>query len=238
MGSARSRISLFIAYSKATEMNYKTYIAMNNVLIAVLNLIGVIVSSIGVVYVKEKLSRKRSKIITKTYAHKAECWLMLDKIASDIREKLNARGVFIAYFHNGDKFCNGIHMDKFTVIADDYDVSIERSYKEAYKNVLTSIMPYAILRLYRSGSYVFRMSEVTKYHSTAYVTDLKSRGCNSAISVLIKDLKTDVPIGFLSVECEKDFKPDHEFMNNLWKHHNCISRNMNMIIDKPEKEQL
>lgn len=208
---------------------------MNGILIAILNLIGVIVSSIGVIFVKDWLAKRKRKVVTNILATKAECWMQLDKIASDIRETLNAKGVYIAYFHNGGKFCNGIAMDKFTVIAEDYDISITDSYKHRYKNVLTSIMPYTILRLYRDNKYVFRMSELTKYHSNMYVNDLISRGCKTAISILIRDLNTDMPIGFLSVECEEDFNPNTDFMQTFWKNHNRISRNMVMVIDKTDE---
>ena len=125
-------------------------------------------------------------------------------------------------------------MDKFTVIAEDYDISITDPYKNRYKNVLTSIMPYTILRLYRDSKYIFRMSALTRYHSNMYVGDLRSRGCNTAISILIRDLKTDMPIGFLSAEFELDFEPDAEMMQTFWKNHNRISRNMTMVIDATE----
>ena len=102
---------------------------MSGIFIAILNLIGVIVSSIGVVFVKEWIAKKRRKVVTNLLTSKAECWMQLDKIASNIRESLNAKGVYIAYFHNGGKFCNGINMDKFTVIAEDYDISITDPYR-------------------------------------------------------------------------------------------------------------
>lgn len=227
----------YVVYSnlfKYTSMNYKTRCVMSGIFIAILNLIGVIVSSIGVVFVKEWIAKKRRKVVTNLLISKAECWMQLDKIASNIRESLNAKGVYIAYFHNGDKFCNGINMNKFTVIAEDYDISITDSYKNRYKHVLTSIMPYTILRLYRDSKYIFRMSALTKYHSNMYVGDLRSRGCNTAISILIRDLKTDMPIGFLSAEFELDFEPDAEIMQIFWKNHNRISRNMTMVIDATE----
>lgn len=219
---------------KYASMNYKTRCVMSGIFIAILNLIGVIVSSIGVVFVKEWIAKKRRKVVTNLLTSKAECWMQLDKIASNIREFLNAKGVYIAYFHNGGKFCNGINMDKFTVIAEDYDINITDPYKNRYKNVLTSIMPYTILRLYRDSKYIFRMSALTKYHSNMYVGDLRSRGCNTAISILIRDLKTDMPIGFLSAEFELDFEPDAEMMQTFWKNHNRISRNMTMVIDATE----
>lgn len=234
-GSAGSRI--FFVYSnlfKHASMNYKTRCVMSGIFIAILNLIGVIVSSIGVVFVKEWIAKKRRKVVTNLLTSKAECWMQLDKIASNIRESLNAKGVYVAYFHNGGKFCNGINMDKFTVIAEDYDISITDPYKNRYKNVLTSIMPYTILRLYRDNKYIFRMSALTKYYSNMYVGDLRSRGCNTAISILIRDLKTDMPIGFLSAEFELDFEPDAEMMQTFWKNHNRISRNMTMVIDATE----
>lgn len=215
-------------------MNYKTNCVMSGIFIAILNLIGVIVSSIGVVFVKEWIAKKRRKITTNILVSKAECWMQLDKIASNVRNALNAKGVYIAYFHNGGKFCNGINMDKFTVIAEDYDISITNPYKVRYSNVLTSIMPYTILRLYRDSKYVFRMSNLTKYHSSMYVGDLRSRGCNTAVSILIRDLKSDMPIGFLSVEFEEDFEPSTDMMQIFWKNHNRISRNMTMVIDATE----
>ena len=87
---------------------------MSGIFIAILNLIGVIVSSIGVVFVKEWIAKKRRKVVTNLLASKAECWMQLDKIASNIRESLNAKGVYIAYFHNGGKFCNGINTVSYT----------------------------------------------------------------------------------------------------------------------------
>lgn len=207
---------------------------MNSILIAILNLIGVIISSIGVIFVKEWIVKRKRKATTDLLTSKAECWMQLDKIASNIREYLKAKGVYIAYFHNGGKFCNGIKMDKFTVIAEDYDISIINPYKTRYNNVLTSVIPYTILRLYRDGKYIFRMSELTKYHSNMYVGDLRARNCNTAISILIRDLKTDMPIGFLSAEFESDFEPNAETMQVFWKNHNRISRNMTMVIDATE----
>lgn len=218
-------------------MYFKNKQVMNEIIIAILNLIGIIASSIGVVYVRDKIKNKKRKIITDTYTHKAECWMILDKITSDIRKQLNAKGVYIAYFHNGGKFCNGINMDKFTVIAEDYDISIVNSYKVTYKNVLTSLMPYTILRLYRDGQHVFRLSNATEYHSSFYKNELKYRGIKTAVSILIKDLNTDIPIGFISVESEDDFQPDLHFMNTLWKNHNKISRSMTMVIDKDQDEE-
>lgn len=205
---------------------------MNAIWIAILNLIGVIVSSIGVVILKDWLTKRKRKATTDLHIVKAECWMQLDKIASNIREQLKAKGVYIAYFHNGGKFCNGINMDKFTVIAEDYDISITDSYKHRYKNVLTSVMPYTILRLYRDGHFVCRLSDVTKYYSNLYIGDLKIRGCNTATSILVRDLNTDMPIGFISVESEEDFTPNAEYMNILWKNHNRVSKNMTMVIDK------
>lgn len=204
---------------------------MTDIFIALLNVIGVIISSVGVVALKEWIAKRKSKAHTELHINKTECWMQLDKITSNIREALDAKGIFIAYFHNGGKFCNGLNMDKFTVIAEDYDISIKDSYKRHYANVLTSLMPYTILRLYRDGKYILRMSKVTKYHSNTYVNDLKNRGVNTTVSVLIRDLTSDMPIGFLSVEFAEDFEPTQECMTTIWKNHNRISRNMTMVLD-------
>ena len=78
------------------------------------------------------------------------------------------------------------------------------------------------------------MSNLTKYHSSMYIGDLRSRECNTAVSILIRDLKTDMPIGFLSAEFEEDFEPSTDMMQIFWKNHNRISRNMTMVIDATE----
>ncbi len=204
---------------------------MTDIFIALLNVLGVIISSVGVVALKEWIAKRKRQAHENLHINKTECWMQLDKITSNIRETLNAKGIFIAYFHNGGKFCNDLNMDKFTVIAEDYDITIKESYKRRYNNVLTSLMPYIILRLYRDGKYILRMSNVTKYYSTTYINDLKDRGINTAVSILIRDLITDMPIGFLSVEFAEDFEPTQDYMTTLWKNHNRISRNMTMILD-------
>ena len=56
-------------------MNYKTRCVMSGIFIAILNLIGVIVSSIGVVFVKEWIAKKRRKVVTNLLTSKAECWM-------------------------------------------------------------------------------------------------------------------------------------------------------------------
>lgn len=212
-------------------MRFKTKVIMTDICIALLNVIGVIISSVGVVALKEWIAKRKCQTHTNLHINKTECWMQLDKITANIRETLDAKGIYIAYFHNGGKFCNGLNMDKFTVIAEDYDITIKESYKRYYANVLTSLIPYTILRLYRDGKYILRMSNVTKYHSTTYVNDLKNRGINTTISILIRDLTTDIPIGFLSVEFAEDFEPTQDHMTTLWKNHNRISRNMTMILD-------
>lgn len=210
---------------------FKSKEVMNDIYVALLNLVGIIISSLGLVWFKEWIRKRKAKAAIKIPVLKAECWMQLDKITSDIRERVHAKGVYIAYFHNGGKFCNGVNMDKFTVMAEDYDITIVDPYKHRYKNVMTSVMPYTILRLYRDGKYIFRLSEATEFHSKMYISDLKARGIKTTINILIRDLNTDMPIGFLSVEDANDFYPTTDYMTTLWKYHNKISRNMAMVID-------
>lgn len=206
---------------------------MIEIIIAIIGLISVIVSSVGTLVVKNYLDKKKINKTIHCAHNKAECWMQLDRIAADIRKHENAKGCFIAYFHNGGKFISGIAMDKFTVIADDFDETIEDSYKNIYKNALTSIMSYPILRLYKDNQYIFHKNNFEKTEANkAFINDLDSRKVNTVASIIIKDLVTDMPIGFVAVEYEGDIHTQDITMATLWKYHNRISRYMNMFNDE------
>ena len=205
---------------------------MTEIIIAIIGLVGVIASSIGTVLIKNYVDKKKINNTIHNVHNKAECWMQLDKIAADIRKQENAKGCFIAYFHNGGKFISGIAMDKFTVIADDFDETITDSYKNVYKNTLTSIMSYPILRLYKDNQYIFNKNSFEKTEANkAFINDLDARKVNTVASIIVKDLITDMPIGFISVEYGDNTVTQDITMATLWKYHNRISRYMNMFND-------
>ena len=58
-------------------------------------------------------------------------------IEFNIRNALKCDGVYIAYFHNGGNFINGISMDKYSVVGEDYSPNLN-SYKAIYKDKLVN----------------------------------------------------------------------------------------------------
>lgn len=84
------------------------------------------ISTIAGIYLKEWLFPKRKE--QKLTIEKSNCYIELDKICASIRDTIHANAVYIAYFHNGSHFINGVEMDKYTVVGEDYDCCVV-SYK-------------------------------------------------------------------------------------------------------------
>lgn len=80
------------------------------------------ISTIAGIYLKEWLFPKRKE--QKLTIEKSNCYIELDKICASIRDTIHANAVYIAYFHNGSHFINGVEMDKYTVVGEDYDCCI------------------------------------------------------------------------------------------------------------------
>ena len=97
------------------------------------------ISTIAGIYLKEWLFPKRKE--QKLTIEKSNCYIELDKICASIRDTIHANAVYIAYFHNGGHFINGVEMDKYTVVGEDYDCCVV-SYKKSFKDVLVNNFPY------------------------------------------------------------------------------------------------
>ena len=80
------------------------------------------ISTIAGIYLKEWLFPKRKE--QKLTIEKSNCYIELDKICASIRDTIHANAVYIAYFHNGGHFINGVEMDKYTVVGEDYDCCV------------------------------------------------------------------------------------------------------------------
>ena len=83
-------------------------------------------------YLSKEHKSKRSRI---SKLDKSLYYIELDKICFNIRNALKCDGVYIAYFHNGGNFINGISMDKYSVVGEDYSPNLN-SYKAIYKDKL------------------------------------------------------------------------------------------------------
>lgn len=186
-------------------------------------------STIMSVYLKERFFPKLEKQVLTV--DKSTFYLKLDTICHTIREAVHSDGVYIAYFHNGGHFINGIGMDKYTVVGEDYREDM-KSYKNQYKDVMVNSFSYLFHSLLVSNRHY--MNDISKNISQdrAYKEDLKNRGINSTYTFLIKDVIKETPIGFISVEYSTINAFSIESEAYIWKHQNAISNLLNMTNNK------
>lgn len=177
-------------------------------------------------YIKRKFLKSQPVPIDKS-----EIYLKLMHICGDIKKDLAANGVFIAYFHNGDYFKNGLSIEKFTVVAEDYDESINISYISSYANKPIQYITYLYHRLLTDGRCYKPNIDSVKVVDSAYKQDCISRNVKSTYSFLIKDAN-EKPIGFISVEYTTitEFKKENESF--IWKHQISTSKNINNFKSK------
>lgn len=183
------------------------------------------VTTLLCVYLKEYLfPKKKQQQLT---INKSNCYIELDRICASIRDLIKAQSVYIAYFHNGGHFINGIEMDKYTVVGEDYGDGLE-SHKKISKDILVTNFPYLFHNLLvRNRHYIHDVNE-HYFHDKCYKDDLKKRNTLSAYSFLIRDPITESPLGFISIEFDKvnGFNEDNE--TEIWKKQNKIANLLNM----------
>lgn len=177
------------------------------------------------VYLKEYLFPKKKR--QKLTINKSNCYIELDRICASIRDILKAQSVYISYFHNGGHFINGVEMDKYTVVGEDYGEGLE-SHKKIGKDILVTNFPYLFHNLLvRNRHYIDDIDE-HYFHDRCYKDDLKKRNALSAYTFLIKDPISELPLGFISIEFNKTnaFTKDNEA--EIWKKQNIIANLLNM----------
>lgn len=183
------------------------------------------VSTLLGIYLSELLFPKLRE--QKLTINKSNCYIELDKICASIRDTLKAQAVYIAHFHNGGHFINGVNMDKYTVVGEDYECGFT-SYKRILKDVLVNNFPYLFHNLLvRNRHYIPDISKHT-FQDKCYKEELESRNMKSAYTFLIKDPVNSKPLGFISLEYNKTngFNSDDE--KYIWKKENTIANLLNM----------
>jgi hypothetical protein len=177
------------------------------------------------VYLKERYFPKLKQ--QKLSTTKSTCYIELDKICASIKDIVKANLVYIAYFHNGGHFINGVAMDKYTVVGEDYDVNC-KSVKRTNKDVLVNNFPYLFHDLLVRNRHCVNSVSTQAMEDRSYKEDLENRGMKSAYTFLIKDPVKDIPIGFISLEyfAEHGFNAEDE--KYIWKKQNTIAKLLNM----------
>lgn len=183
------------------------------------------VTTIAGVYLKEKYFPTLKQQTLSTI--KSTCYIELDKICASIKDIVKANIVYIAYFHNGGHFINGVAMDKYTVVGEDYDAD-RKSVKRKFKDVLVNNFPYLFHDLLVRNRHYVKSTITQAMEDKSYKEDLEHRGMKSAYTFLIKDPIKDIPIGFISLEyaIENGFNEIDE--KYIWKKQNIIAKLLNM----------
>ena len=185
--------------------------------------ISTIIIALGSIWLRDyiiarKLNSKKISPITKS-----ELFIQLTKICGEVKTDLKASGVYIAYFHNGDYYKNGLSIDKFTVVAEDYDETIKQPYICKYQNINVSYISYLYHRLLvNSRCYKVDIPNLTMI-DTVYKQDCLNRGVLSTYNFLITDDR-QTPIGFISLEYTYEFTFKQEMEQFIWKHQMNIQR--------------
>lgn len=157
---------------------------------------------------------------------KSKYYIEMDRICSIIRTALSSNSVYIAYFHNGGSFGNGIAMDKFTVVGEDYAYDSVYSYKRNYTNTMVNHISYAYHKLITKGRYKADIGSIV--HDLSFKQDLIGRNNQSIAMYIIKDPTNDLPIGFIAIEFANINSDIEESV--VWKHTNHLYRLLNMSV--------
>lgn len=184
-----------------------------------------------IIWFREYWIKKQLIKTTLTPIDRSELFIRLTQICGQIRNDLKANGVYIAYFHNGDHFKNGMSIDKFTVVAEDYDAKVKVSYISKYQMITINYINYLYHRLLVDGRcYKENISELDMIDNN-YKDDLLKRKIYSSYSFLIKD-DNEKPIGFISLEYTSNFEFKREHESYIWKHQLSTSKSIKNIIKK------
>ena len=195
---------------------------------AIATVVVTIISSLTTllgVYLKERYFPKVKK--QKLSIDKSTCYIELDKICASIRDIVKANHVYIAYFHNGGHFINGVAMDKYTVVGEDYDIHC-KSVKKSFKDILVNNFPYLFHDLLTRNRHWINVVSDKTMQDKSYKEDLETRHMNSAYTFLIKDPLADTPLGFISLEYNNPNGFDEDNEKYIWKKQNTIAKLLNM----------
>lgn len=195
------------------------------ILTGMFSTIGIIASGWATHYFRRRYAKKN----TPSMEDKSMCYLEMDKICSSIRTSVGADGSYLAYFHNGGVFSNGIAMDKFTVVGEDYNSRVRcQSYKKSYSAMMINYMPYAYHRLLVDNKHL--VDNIEDMVDLTYKGDLIKRKISSMYMYLIKDPVSDKPIGFFGLEYVDRYVLTSVEEMNIWKQQNRISKLLNITV--------
>lgn len=197
------------------------------ILILIVNISAIVTVWLREYYIKKKLREN----IELSPIKKSEFYLKLTHICGEIKRDLKADGVFIAYFHNGDYYKNGLSIDKFTVVAEDYNTNIESGYISKYQNRTINYITYLYHRLLVDDRCYKENISNLKMIDATYKEDCLLRNVISTYSFIIKNAD-ETPIGFISLEYTYPFEFKKEYESFIWKHQLSTSKNIKQITCK------
>lgn len=178
----------------------------------------IICTIITSIWNKQSHQNKLNKV---SIINKSKLFLELQQTCGTIKKDIDANAVYIAYFHNGDYYKNGLSIDKFSVVAEDYDECItfnNTSYIRSYQN--TSIQQIIFIYhklLSESRYYIHNTNNTNTTIDSIFYKDLLCRNVKSSYMFLIKN-EDDKPIGFIACEYTTPCAFNKEKETYIWKH--------------------
>lgn len=186
--------------------------------------ISTIFITLGTIWLKEYIIPK--KLTTHLDKDNINSYIKLNQICRKIRYITQADGVYIAQFHNGGIYSNGVKMNKYTVVGEDYIPGIE-SYKRQYTNIHCNTISYLIHDLICSYKHIIEDVTSFNFNDNIYKDDLRKRNIKSTHSFLIKEPYSKKPLGFISLEFSNPQPYIKEKEDSIWKYENDIASVLN-----------
>lgn len=183
-----------------------------------------VVLTLATIWLKEYVIPK--KLHNNLTENSTNSYIKLNQTCREIRTLFHADGVFIAQFHNGGSYSNGVHMNKFTVVGEDYEGGL-KSYKRQYNATHCNTVSYLIHDLVCSNKHIIEDINEHVFNDHIYEEDLTERNIRSTHSFLIKEAYSKKPLGFISLEFKNPTKYVKATEDSIWKFENDIAAILN-----------
>lgn len=195
-----------------------------NWIIVLAYIVGALTSGIFTLintWYQNRLNRKGKKKTTKYLYSVAQYNYHLNKTLFNIRNQLGASDIFLARFHNGGQFINGLKIDKFSITNESPRMNCE-PVQHDFENVMFSRYSRTISTLLYSN----RFEVPNTQGEDGLPRDIAQKGYRSMYVFLIKGLD-DIPAGFVAVLFKNQTDLTEDQRQIVESHHNTILNYVN-----------
>lgn len=166
--------------------------------------------------------KKKGKKRTQEYLYSiAQYNYNLNRTLFCIRNKLNASNIFLARFHNGGQFINGMKIDKFS-ITNESPSNNTKALQKDYENVMFTRYSKTISNLLYTDKFYIPDTEKQE----GFPLEVNQRGYQSLYLFLIKGID-QIPAGFVAILFENKTMLESEQKQIVESYHNQILNYVN-----------